>query len=116
MKSITELPEDMTLISNETEVIILWTDRRAYRIPELWHRTYVEPFTPFGADQEDPVHGFFRDQGAALVLFDTVYWQFWVIYEEDSNRRWDTFVDSLYPYEEATDGTIYFYEEYSGEQ
>ena len=116
MEALTEFPQDVPLISNEVEAIILWADHRAYRIPELWDRTYVEPFKPFGADPDDPVQEIFRDQRAALVLFDTVYWQFWEIYEGKADQRWDVFVEGLYPYIEATDGTIYFYETYPGGQ
>jgi hypothetical protein len=114
MEALKELPQDVPLISNETEAIILWADRRAYRIPELWNRTYVEPFTPFGADPDDPVQEIFRDQGAALVLFNTVYWQFWVIYAGKADERWEAFVDGLYPYVKVADGTIYFYEAHPG--
>jgi hypothetical protein len=114
MEALKELPQDVPLISNEAEAIILWADRRAYRIPELWDRTYVEPFTPFGSDPDDPVQGIFRDQGAALVLFDSVYWQFWAIYGDQADQRWDAFIDGLYPYVKTKDGTIYFYEVHPG--
>jgi hypothetical protein len=111
MQAVQELPEDTILISNESEAMLLWINRPAYRVPELWTRLRVEPFTYFGENPDDLVEKIFREQGAALVLFDSVLTQFNAMYGDAAEQRMEAFVDGLFPYAETGDGTLYFYNE-----
>jgi hypothetical protein len=114
LKSVQELPEDTILISNQAEVIVLWTNRPTHRIPEIWKREPQETFTRFGDDLNEPAERLFREQGAALVLFDTITGQLRTIYgwdnEEAARSRLQAMVDGLYKCVEKADGAIYFYE------
>jgi hypothetical protein len=111
MQVVQELPEDSILISNESEAILLWLNRPSYRVPEIWHRKHIEPFTQFGEIQDDPIEKIFREEEAALILFSSVADQFFVLYGHDSKSRLDAFVDGLFTYAEREDGAIYFYRE-----
>jgi len=109
---VSELPEDVTLISNESEAIVFWTNRAAYRVPEIWHRQPAKYFYRFGDDLKDPVQEIFREKGAALVLFNSVKWQFYYIYWGEHERRLEAFTDGLFKFYQGSSGTIYFYEPY----
>lgn len=114
LKAVRKLPADTILISNQAEVIMLWTNRRTHRIPEIWHRERKEIFTRFGEHPTDPTERLFREQEAALVLFDTIQGQLRNIYgwenEALAQARLEAMVEGLYPCMEEADGTIYFYE------
>ena len=96
ISEVSGLPENVTLISNETEAIVFWTNRAAYRIPEIYHRQPVEYSYRFGDDLEDLVQEVFREQGAALVLFNIASWQFYEIYEKEFTRRLEAFTNGLF--------------------
>jgi hypothetical protein len=108
---VSELPEDITLISNEAEAIVFWINRPAHRVPEIYKQQPVESYRRFGEDSLDSVQVKFRENGAALILFESAYWQFQQIYEEETEKRLEVFTDGLYKYFEGSDGAIYFYEE-----
>ena len=108
---ISEFPDDLILISNEIEAMIIWTNRAAYRVPEVWNKTTLEEFERFGDNHEDIVQNLFSEEGAALVLFDSINRQFGVIYGDAASRRLEVFIEGLSPYYEGMDGTIYFYDE-----
>ena len=108
---VSELPDDLILISNEIEAIIVWTNRAAYRVPEVWNKTHLDEFERFGDNHEDIVQQLFSGEGAALVLFNSIQNQFVSIYGDAGPRRLDVFIEGLIPYYEGTDGTIYFYDE-----
>jgi hypothetical protein len=55
------------------------------------------------------VQTIFRDQNAALVLFDTAYWEFYAIYGEKAHQRMKAFTEGLNLYADYRDGAIYFY-------
>jgi hypothetical protein len=110
IEKVEELPLDTSIISNEADAILLHVNRPAYRIPELEQRKKVAVFDSFGQDYEDKIQQIFRENGAALVLFDTVYWQFVPIYYHKTEERLEAFTSGLYLFSEAADGEIYFYE------
>lgn len=109
MDEVKGLPEGIDLISNEAEAILLYANRPAYRIPELLQRKKYEPYITFGEDPEDEIQQIFRIEGAALVLFDSAYWQFNAFYFHRAADRLEALTRDLYHYRKNDDGDIYFY-------
>ena len=107
---VSTLPDDITLISNDEEAIQLWTYREAFRIPEIRDQAYKDPFERFGDNPDDLVQGIFREEGAALVLFDSINGQFQRIYGDRTLDRLEAFTRDLYNYYEGNDGTVYLYQ------
>ena len=105
-----ELPLETSIISNEADAILLYANRPAYRIPELMQGKRHAVFNSFGQDSEDEIQSIFKTKGAALVLFNSVYWQFNAIYYHKAEERLEAFTRNLYLYSEAVDGEIYFYQ------
>lgn len=106
-----DIPEDITLISNESEAILFWTNRPAFRIPELYEKnSSLNNFLRFGEDEDDQVQRLFRDGEAALVLFNNAFWQFWPLYEEETPEKMEGFTEGLFKYFNSPEGAIYFYE------
>jgi hypothetical protein len=110
MQVVADLPPDVTLISNESEPITLYTNRPAYDLPELKRKQPLEKYTCFGEDPDDEVQRAFREEGAALVLFNqTLYEQFNQIYQRQTEERLEALTGCLTPFFESLDGAIYFY-------
>jgi len=104
-----ELPADIPLISNENSLLEFWLDRPVYPLPEVVYLN-PEPFdVPFGNRTDDEIQQVFRQQGAALVIFDTIRWQLDVLYFEHTPERLDGMLNGLRVYGDYSDGAIYFY-------
>jgi hypothetical protein len=105
-----EIPEDVPLISNEFSAIHLLLNRKTYGLSELITQKPSLSFTRFGDNPSDSAERAFREDGAALILFDVVRWQFDALYPNQAEDRMKALVDGLYLYNDTYDGTIYFYE------
>ncbi len=109
IQEVDHIAEDVPIISNQAPAIYFYLDRPAYDIPELSRKEPLPEYYRFGNDVQDKVQKVFREEGAALVLFDTAYWDFWPLYGDDTQARLDKLIDGLYLDFEATDGGIYYY-------
>ena len=110
INAILHLPEETPIIASDTAGVVLWTNRPAYDIRELIEKRKVDQYLPFGSDTTSGVENLFRDDGAALVLFRSAFWQFYDLYQEDTDARLDAMVEGLYQYRDLGDGSIYFYD------
>ena len=108
-----ERPEDLDLISNQTDAIQFFLNRPAFGIPELEAEEPQIVFTTFGREGGTMADRTFLERGAALVLFDDAFWQFEALYGPATEDRMDILTNGLYVYAELSDGTIYFWEEAS---
>jgi hypothetical protein len=109
IQDVLQLPPDTKLISNEIYAIMFYTHRPAHTLPELSRDVPLEDFYSFGDDPNDNVQEIFREQGAALVLFQEIYWQLLPIYQEVTDERLEALTDGLSVHSERWDGAIYFY-------
>lgn len=105
-----ELPPDVPLVSNEFSVVHLLLERRTYGVTELVSNTPLPVFTRFGDSPTDDAERAFREDGAALIVFTSLRWQFDRLYPGQSDARLDAFTRGLYLYRQTSDGAIYFYE------
>jgi hypothetical protein len=105
----TELPADIPLISNEHSMLTFWLGRPVYPLPEIINLKLEPLDVLFGENADDEVQQVFRQQGAALVIFDTIRWQFDALYFEQTPERLDGMLNGLKQYSQHGDGAIYFY-------
>jgi 4-amino-4-deoxy-L-arabinose transferase-like glycosyltransferase len=109
-RALQELPPDITIISNDTGAILFFTGRMAIEISETNRSEPLRQFIRFGDDLDDSAQALFREGETALVLFyPSFYWQLHELYQDDTERRLEAFVQGLVAYGEFQDGAIYFY-------
>jgi hypothetical protein len=105
--AVRNLPADQPVISNDWELLLLWTGRPIYG---FWNTFPSEPpiqTTVYGMDQEDLVQSVFCEQGAALVIFNDFPTQFRNQVGESSLDRLPNLFKGLIVYGSYPDGTIY---------
>ena len=107
LKAVADLPEHIPLISNEPEAVLLYLNRYPHYIAEIYLSASVDPALPFGEDTAED-HRLFREEGAALVLFDTVHAQLARLYGDQSEQRLAKLTEGLYKSFDGDDGAIYF--------
>ena len=107
VQAVADLPPETPIVTNESAAISFLLDRAAYDIPELARWQKREEFARFGIGDESEER-IFRENGAALVLFDSVFDQFYAIYEARAEERLRVFVDGLWVESRLGDGTIYY--------
>jgi hypothetical protein len=106
--TVEQLPSNITLISNESAAVLFYTNRPAYDISEITNGK-SQSFTRYGDDPTDPAQSAFRSEGAALVLFNSSFWQFSSLYGDQTAKRLEYLTQGLYLYAQLKDGAIYLY-------
>jgi hypothetical protein len=107
IRAVRNLPADQPVISNDWELLLLWTGRPIYG---FWNTFPSEPpiqTTVYGTDREDLVQSVFCEQGAALVIFNDFPTQFRNQVGESSLDRLPNLFKGLSVYGSYPDGTIY---------
>jgi len=105
-----QVSPDTPIITNDPDVILFFLERPAYEIDWSSFDPSEEDLHRYGDDTADPIERVFREEGAALVLFDGLYWQLEPFYGEKTQQRIDSLVAGLKPYASSWDGDIYFYD------
>ena len=108
IRTIEQLPSNIPLISNESAAVLFYTNRPAYDVIELVG-DQPQAFIRYGDDPTDPAQIKFRENGAALALFNSSIWQFKRLYGDEAAKRMENFTRGLYLYAQLEDGAIYFY-------
>jgi hypothetical protein len=103
------LPGNISLISNESALVLFYTNRPAYDISEIIDRSPQTITSRFGDDPNDTPQKAFLENGAALVLFNSIRPQFDQLYGAQSASRLENFIRGLSLYSQTEDGAIYFY-------
>jgi hypothetical protein len=88
--------------------ILLHADQWPYGIEELSRQEPLSVFTRYG-DGGGEDQKLFREDGAALVLFDSAFNQFSSLYPQQEQERLEALIDGLSAFSEGNDGAIYFY-------
>jgi hypothetical protein len=73
IRALEQLPSNIPLISNESALVLFYNDHPAYDISELTNDAPLKRFTRYGDDPTDPAQIAFRENGAALVLFNSSF-------------------------------------------
>ena len=100
---------EIPIITNESVGLLLYTDRYAYDLPQVYSFHIDENNARFGDDSSDPTAAIFREGGAALVLFNSIFQQLEPVFHDRTKNEVETLIDGLDVVFESTDGAIYFY-------
>ena len=100
---------DVPIITNESIALLLYTDRYAYDLPQLASFQSAEMNARFGDDSSDPAAAIFREDGAALVLFNSIFHQLEPFYHDRTKTKVELLIEGLEVVFESADGAIYFY-------
>ncbi len=109
IEAIQDINTDVPLITNESVAILLYTNRSAYDFPPVFSEQAAEMNTRFGDDKSDAASTVFREDGAALVLFDSIFGQLEPLDHDRANAKFEALTERLDIFFESTDGAIYFY-------
>ena len=104
-----QLPGNIPIISNESAAVLFFTGRPAYDLSELADQTPQAINSRYGDDPGDPAQSVFRENGAALVLFNSRYQQFQELYGDQSILRQENLTRGLTLFAQTAEGEIYFY-------
>lgn len=96
------------IITNETTAIMFFMGRPAYTIQEIYQDKPQAVFTPYGMG-DDPGQRAFREQGGALVLFNSTLRDDFAMYGNRVDERIQALLRGLTLYYQGDDGSIYFY-------
>jgi hypothetical protein len=109
IESLRSLPEDISIITNDSDAVLFYLNRPSYDLPEILLDEPKEVFLPFGNDSTNGIERIFREEGAALVLFNPLEWQLRPIYGDDTQARIQSLTGGLTVFFDSYDGSIYFY-------
>jgi hypothetical protein len=107
IQAVRGLPADQPVISNDWELIQLWTGRPVYG---FWNTFPLEPSlqtSSYGSLPADPVQSVFCQQSAALVVFADFPSQFQDKMSTVTNTQIENLFNGLKVYGSYPDGTIY---------
>jgi len=109
IKAIQDINPCVPLITNESVAILLYTNRAAYDLPHVFLEQPADMNTRFGDDTYEDAVNIFREDSAALVLFDSIFWQLGPLDHDHAKMKIEDFTEGLDIYFESADGAIYFY-------
>lgn len=111
IEAVQKLPAGTLIITNEQNAVLFLTDRPAYPMAEIYRVEPLSVFFAFGQGDiaSDETQRLFREEGAALVLFDSIHRQFRELYGERTEERVAALTRGLDQAFAAADGAVYFY-------
>jgi hypothetical protein len=101
------LPDNRPVISNDWQLLLLWTGRPIYGVWVSFPTTSPIQTTPYGTLQNDPAQVVFCSQGAALVIFNDFSSQSRSKLSKVSEAQLENLFEGLKVYGTYADGTIY---------
>ncbi len=102
------LPTDIPLISNEPIAVLFYVDHWPHELSVTGEPGLPSSYTRYG-DGTDEMESIFRDQHAALILFDTIYTQIGAEYQGETQARIEALTKGLTVEFMGGDGAIYTY-------
>jgi hypothetical protein len=104
------LPQDQKIVSNEEMALLYLTERQSYPLAEIYQDEPSAEFTMFGqAETLDEGQKQFKEHGAVLVLFDSIFSQLQGLYLDQANSRVEKLTDGLQLIYQGKDGAVYRY-------
>jgi hypothetical protein len=110
IQAVLELPQSAVIVTNETNAILFLTDRLSYPVKEIYLDEPLQEFSAYGEGDlsQDEGQRIFREEGAPLVLFDTIDDQFYSLYGERTAERIGALVNGLHRAFRGADGGIFY--------
>lgn len=111
VQAIRELPADAKIVTNEEMAVLFLTGRTSYPLAEIYFQKPLPVFYRYGDGDltQDEAQRVFREDGAVLVLFDSIFDQLASLYGEYTAERVAKMVEGLEVLFRGNDGTIYVY-------
>jgi hypothetical protein len=109
LAAVKQLPAGVPIVTNESALLLFHTGRSAYDISELLDNRPQSLDLRYGDNLQDTSQKIFREQGAALVIFNTIDYPLQLLYQADAPQRKQSMLQGLYLYRQYADGAIYFY-------
>jgi hypothetical protein len=107
IRTVNALPADRPVISNDWQLLLLWTGRPIYGIWVSFPKTPPMQTTPYGTLRTDPAQTVFCTRGAALVVFNDFPSQFPDKLGKLSAEQKQDLLKGLIVYGRYPDGVIY---------
>lgn len=108
MRAALDLPTDVPLISNEPIAVMFYIGRWPHEMSVAGEPGDLSSFTRYG-DGLGEMEPIFRDQHAALILFDTIDAQIAGTYQDQTQARLEALTQGLAVEFQGRDGAIYYY-------
>jgi hypothetical protein len=103
-----ELPQVQKIVTNEEMALLYLTERQSYPLAEIYQNEPSAVFTAYGqAEPLDEGQRQFTENGAMLVLFDSIYSQFEGLYSDQARQRVEKLTDGLQLIYQGKDGAVY---------
>ena len=109
IQSLRGLPENLPIITNETSAVRFLLNRAAYPFPDVSDRSLAEGTARFGDNPNNEVERVFSQEGAALVLFNSLRWQLYPIFADETEDYINALTKELNIYAQSYDGAIYLF-------
>jgi hypothetical protein len=109
IQAVRDLPDGQPVISNDWELLLLWTQRPIYGFWNTFPSEAPVQTTAYGTNPGDRVQTVFCQQGAALVIFDDFDSQFSTQVSEASSKSSASLFKGLTVYGAYQGATIYLY-------
>ena len=112
VQAVKQLPDNILIVTNETNAMLFLTGRLTYPLEEIYKPAGLDEFSTYGSGDltDDESQRLFKDNGAALVLFDTIDDQLLGLYADRTAERISSLVDGLYRAYRGADGGIFYYQ------
>lgn len=112
IRYVRELPDGQLLATNEEMAVLYLTGRTSYPLAEIFFTQPVKQQARYGdtpTPREDLGQHAFREDGALLVLFDSIHAQLESIYGEQAGERVASLTRGLRLVYQGADGAVYSY-------
>ena len=107
IQTVSDLPKDQPVITNDWQLLLLWTGRPIQGIWVSFPTTLPVQTTSYGTLQSDPAQAAFCSQGGALVIFNDFTSQFKSRFTKVSDAQIQSLLKGLKVYGKYPDGIIY---------
>ena len=107
IQAVSALPDSQPVISNDWQLLLLWTGRPIYGVWVSFPKTRPIQTTSYGTLQSDPAQAVFCTKGAALVVFNDFSSQFQSLKGRAPNDQPQNLFAGLTLYGTYPDGSIY---------
>lgn len=111
IQEVRKLPAFVPLVTNEEMAVYYLTGRSAYPLAEIYYDAPEKVFDRYGDGilDEDEAQQIFRQNGAALVLFNSIASQLEPLYGNQTAERVEQLVQGLRIAFNGADGAVYYY-------
>ncbi len=111
VQAVKRLPAETQIVTNEEMAVLFLTGRTSYPLAEIYFQKPLSVFYRYGDGDltQDEAQRVFREEGAVLVLFDSISDQMASLYGDRTAERIASLVDGLEVLFRGNDGAIYVY-------